>query len=346
MKHCKRMICLFLVLSILTSVIPMAFAAPIFSDVPEGKWYSENVAYVYEKGLMNGVNNGMFDPNGTLTRGMLVTVLYRMEGEPITPDTSFTDVAANKYYYGAVAWAENKGIVNGKTETTFEPNTAITRQEVATILKRYTETFGYADTSKTADLNSYGFTDIGTISKFAVDAMAWAVEVSLLNGSNGKLDPKGNATRAQIAAILNRFCENILAEDQNSELATVMAHYAEYAMAYAAENGSDSRFDLINIDSDQIPELICVPGGFHLAQVTVYTWYNGQVEDLGDYGMYGTMPYIPRENAFGDYSKPMRIVEGYASEAVEYDSSKFVEYGYGDMTKITRDNVDKILLGK
>lgn len=342
MKKCKHLICLILVLSILASAVPMVFAET-FTDVPDGKWYSENVAYVYEKGLMNGISNGKFDPNGTLTRGMLVTVLYRMEGEPITPDTSFTDVAANKYYYGAVAWAQNKGIVNGKTETTFEPNTAITRQEVATILKRYTDTFDYADTSLAADLAE--FIDEDAIANYAVDAMKWAVEVGLLQGSDNKLNPKGNATRAQIAAILNRFCVNILGDEQESELELVMAHYAEYALAYASKNGSDSRFGLIYIDADQIPELVCVPGGFHLAQVSVYTWYNGAVEYLGDYGMYGTLPYAPYQNAFGDYSKPMRITEGFAYET-DFDTDLFIEYGYGDMTKITQNNVDKIILGK
>jgi hypothetical protein len=274
---------------------------------------------------------------------MLVTVLYRIEGEPMTPDTSFTDVAANKYYYSAVAWAENSGIVNGKTETTFEPNTPINRQEVAAILMRYTENFGYGG-GEEADLTQ--FKDHGSISNFAKKAMSWAVATGLLNGSNGNLDPKGFATRAQIAAILNRFCDNILGDFFQSELETVMAYYAEYALAYAAKNGSDSRFDLINIDSDQIPELICVPGGFHLAQVTVYTWYNGQVMNLGEYGMYGYMPYVPYGNAFGDYSKMMMIVQGFAYEAKSYDSSKIVECGYGVMIPITRANVETMLLGK
>ena len=342
MKKCRHLICLALVLSILAGAVPMAFAASEFTDVPDGKWYTENISYVYGNGLMNGVGNGRFDPDGTLTRGMLVTVLYRIEGEPVTPDTSFTDVPGNRYFYSAVAWAENHGIVNGRTETTFAPDDSITRQEVATILHRYTLSKGLAS-GDNADLST--FLDHTTISNFAKDAMSWAVGSGLLNGSYGNLDPKGNATRAQIAAILNRFCVNILDNSLNNELDTVMAYYAEYALAYASKNGSDCRFGLIYINADQIPELVLVPGGFRLAQVKVYTWYNNDVAYLGEYGMYGTLPYAPYQNAFGDYSKPMRIVEGFAYEA-SFDTNQFIEYGYSDMAKITRSNVDKILLGK
>ena len=261
----------------------MAFAASEFTDVPDGKWYTENVSYVYGNGLMNGVGNG-------------------------------------------------------RTETTFAPDDSITRQEVATILHRYTVAKGLAG-GNNADLST--FHDYTSISNFALDAMSWAVGSGLLNGSYGNLDP----TRAQIAAILNRFCVNVLGDSLNSELETVMAYYAEYAMAYASKNGSDARFGLIYIDADQIPELVLVPGGFRLAQVKVFTWYNNDFAYLGDYGMYGTLPYAPYQNAFGDYSKPMRIVEGLAYEA-NFDTNQFVEYGYSSMNKITKNNVDKIILGK
>jgi len=343
MKKSKHFICLILVLSFMLSMVPMVFAASSFPDVADNAWYAPNVQYVYDNGLMNGMDGG-FNPEGTLTRAMLVTVLHRIEGEPIAPDTSFTDVAGNAWFYGAVAWAHNIGIVNGRTDTTFEPNAPITRQEVATILLRYTQSYGYEGVSGKGDLS--GFSDLDKVAGWALDAMDWAVANGLINGSDGKLLPEGNATRAQIAAILNRFCENVMGDHFQTESDRAMAGYAEAAMAYRKERGSDSRFGLIYIDADQIPELVCIPGSYHLAQATVYTWYNGEVYKMAsEYGMYGTLPYAPRENAFGDYSKPMKIWQGMAWDT-EYDTSKFVEFGFGDMHKITQANVDKILLGK
>ena len=168
-------------------------------------WFYEDVAYVYENGLMNGVGEGLFGPNATTTRAMVVTILYRLEGEPaVTGDTPFTDLVAGQYYLDAVAWASTNDIVNGVTSTTFAPNDPITREQMAAILYRYAQYKGM-DTTDRGNLGS--FADGNTVSPYAVEAMAWANAEGLINGvENNRLNPTGQAFRSQVAAILHRFC--------------------------------------------------------------------------------------------------------------------------------------------
>lgn len=179
-----------------------------FTDVGPGDWFLENVKYVYEKGLMNGTGDTTFSPKKTTNRAMIVTILHRLEGTP-APDAQapFTDVPAGQYYAEAVAWAAANSIVNGTSETTYAPLNNITREQMAAILYRYAQYKGY-DVSGSADLSA--FTDATSISDYAVSALQWAVDAGLINGKgNGILDPKGSATRAEVSAILSRFCENI-----------------------------------------------------------------------------------------------------------------------------------------
>ena len=179
-----------------------------FVDVASGAWYAEAVQYVYENGMMSGTSETTFSPDLTTTRGMIVTILYRLENEPtVTGTTAFTDVAADQYYANAVAWAAQNGIVSGIDATTFAPNNAITREQMAAILYRYAQFKGY-DVSAKADLSVY--TDAATVGAYATDAMAWANGAQLITGTSATtLTPAGNATRAQVATILMRFCENI-----------------------------------------------------------------------------------------------------------------------------------------
>lgn len=176
-----------------------------FLDVTKSDWFYEDVAYVYENGLMNGVGEGLFGPNATTTRAMVVTILYRLEGEPaVTGDTPFTDLVAGQYYLDAVAWASTNDIVNGVTSTTFAPNDPITREQMAAILYRYAQYKGM-DTTDRGNLGS--FADGNTVSPYAVEAMAWANAEGLINGvENNRLNPTGQAFRSQVAAILHRFC--------------------------------------------------------------------------------------------------------------------------------------------
>lgn len=178
-----------------------------FTDVNLEAWYHEAVDYVLTAGLMNGMSDTIFAPDSQLTRGMLVTVLYRLEGEPAVAGTAFADVAADAYYAKAVTWASANGIVKGYGGDVFGPEDDITREQLATILCRYAAYKG-CDVSGRADLS--GFTDAAQISDYAAETLAWANAAGLINGMGDKtLAPQSGATRAQVAAILMRFCENI-----------------------------------------------------------------------------------------------------------------------------------------
>ena len=180
-------------------------AVASFTDVPADEWYAGAVNYAVENGLMNGVGGGKFDPEGSMTRAMLVTVLWRYEGEPAEGENTFTDVPEGTWYTGAVAWAASNGIVGGIGNGKFDPDGSITREQMATILYRYAQKKGI-DTSKRGELS--GFADSGNVSSWAKDALQWTVAEGIINGSDGKLLPQGNATRAQVSAILMRFLEN------------------------------------------------------------------------------------------------------------------------------------------
>ena len=178
-----------------------------FTDVTEGDWFYDAVRYAYETGLMDGVGDNLFAPNSETTRAQLVTILYRLAGQPaVSGDLIFTDVEAGTWYADAVAWAAENGIVNGTTDTTFAPGDDITREQLVTVLYRYAESKGY-DVSVSADLS--GYPDAGQVQDYAQPAMAWAVAEGIVEGVDGTLNPAGNATRAQIATILMRFCEGV-----------------------------------------------------------------------------------------------------------------------------------------
>ena len=180
-------------------------AAPLpFPDVTEGDWFYDAVRYAYETGLMDGVGDNRFAPNSETTRAQLVTILYRLAGQPEPGgDSGFSDVAAGTWYTDAVAWAAENGIVNGVSETEFAPGEDITREQLAAILYRYAACQGY-DVSQRADLSGFG--DASSISGYAQEALSWAHAQGLVLGfEDGSLRPQGNANRAQIAAVLMRF---------------------------------------------------------------------------------------------------------------------------------------------
>ena len=179
-----------------------------FIDVAEGSWYADAVQYVYDKGLMAGTSSTTFSPDATTTRGMIVTILYRLEGTPAVSSASgFTDVADGQYYTNAVAWAAANNIVGGYGNGLFGPNDTITREQMAAILYRYAQYKGY-DVTASTDLS--GYSDAAQVSSYALAALQWANAEGLVNGtSDTTLTPGGSATRAQVAVILMRFCENI-----------------------------------------------------------------------------------------------------------------------------------------
>ena len=179
-----------------------------FTDVNENDWYYDAVKYVYANGLMSGVSDTTFAPNANTTRGMIVTVLYRMENQPnVTIDNSFKDVKSTDYYGNAIYWAKQNNIVSGYNSTTFAPNDNITREQMAAILYRYAAYKGYS-VDKTSDLSN--FNDTSNISNYALTPIKWAVSSGLISGmGDSAISPLGNASRAQIATILMRFIENL-----------------------------------------------------------------------------------------------------------------------------------------
>ena len=170
-----------------------------FTDLDPNGWYHDGVNYMIENGMMNGVGNGMFEPNGSVTRAMLVTILYRQAGSPkVTGDNPFEDVAAGKYYTDAVIWAFQNGIVNGTTPTTFEPEEPVTREQIATILYR-------REGAPEVEQDLSAFVDTDQVSSYAHAAMQWAVSKGVIKGDGNRLNAKGDATRAEIATMLMRY---------------------------------------------------------------------------------------------------------------------------------------------
>lgn len=189
--------------------VPGPAALP-FTDVKPSDWYYDAVGYVYAHGLMTGTSETAFSPQVVSSRGMIVTILYRLEGEPSAGSASFHDVEPGQWYSDAVNWCAEHGIVTGYDDGRFGPKDTISREQMAAILYRYAQYKGY-DVSARANLS--GFTDAGKVSAYALEAMQWAVAEQLIqgvaSGTGTMLSPSGSAVRSQSATILMRFCENI-----------------------------------------------------------------------------------------------------------------------------------------
>ena len=179
-----------------------------YKDVKENDWYFESVKLVTEKGLFNGVAIDEFGPEITMTRGMLVTVLYRLEGEPATNRSiPFADVDMSMYYANAISWAKQNNIVNGIDENNFAPNAEITREQLVTILYRYAKAKGM-DVSVGEDTNILSYDDVSEVSEYAIEAFQWACGAGIIQGrTESTLVPGGNAKRCEVATMILRFCE-------------------------------------------------------------------------------------------------------------------------------------------
>lgn len=187
--------------AVFTEILPEPLP---FIDVRAGAWYYDAVDYVYQKGFMTGTSENAFSPDMTMTRGMIVTILHRMDGAPnVGGRYSFEDVPYDAWYSKAVLWAERRGIVSGYSAEAFGPNDPITREQLAAILCNYSAYKG-EDTSARADLSKYS--DVSAVSGWAKNALSWANAKGLVNGvTTTTLEPKGAATRAQVAAIIERY---------------------------------------------------------------------------------------------------------------------------------------------
>ena len=202
----RKLISLVLAILMLVGALSIGtFAATEYRDVPSDRWSADDIAYATEKGYMNGVGDGRFNPDGTMERAMIVTVLYRMEGAPkVNFVEKFKDVPAGKYYSDAVIWASSNNITNGATATTFEPEGKLTREQMATFFARYADYCKHINTDIGADIT--GYSDYDSISSYAVTALSWANRYGIIKGdTETTISPKKPATREQFAAILHRF---------------------------------------------------------------------------------------------------------------------------------------------
>lgn len=223
MKKIVKAFSLILLVSLFLGLLP-CFAqntTSVFTDVPENEWFVESVEYVKDKGLMNGITVTTFEPQTSITRGMIVTIIYRIEGSPeVTSELQFSDVTPTYYYCTPIIWAAENGIVNGYSKDTFAPDDEITREQFATILYRYVEKKGIdvSVSSNGADLSS--FEDESKISEYAVKALSWTNEKGLIKGvTESTLEPQGKATRAQAATIFMRF-DKLIEQPEKSDSST------------------------------------------------------------------------------------------------------------------------------
>ena len=188
--------------------VPAPAPAGTFTDVSDSDWYAQAVAYVVENGLFTGTSDTTFTPGGTMTRGMLVTVLYRQAGSPeVSNHNKFRDVSATAWYAKAVTWAYNNGVVNGTGDKTFSPEAPVSREQIATILMRYS-TYAKLDLPETTTGDLSAFSDGASVSSYAQEGMRWAVSTQLMNGSNNALRPLANASRAECATLLMRMLDS------------------------------------------------------------------------------------------------------------------------------------------
>lgn len=208
----KRLLSLALALCLVCSLLPgtaLAAGENPFTDVSASHWAHDDITYVYENDLMNGTDGSLFSPESTTTRAQVVTVLYRLAGQPAADwENPFWDVPASAWFHDAVTWAWENDITGGVSSTHFGAGNAVTREQLATFLYRYAQDQGY-DTSARADLS--GYSDAGLVSSYATEALSWANATGLIIGTTATtLSPKGSATRAQVATILSRFCQDVI----------------------------------------------------------------------------------------------------------------------------------------
>ena len=240
---------LFAILMIASSVTAVSAANSGFSDVEDDRWSAAAISYAVKEGYMNGVGGGLFDPEGSLTRAMVATVLWRREGSPApTAPSGFSDVPAGEWYTYAVAWAEETGVVKGLTETTFGPDEYITREQLATMLFRFSSS-APVSVPERADLMP--FADDEKVSDWASEPLEWAVEAGLINGTDGnRLAPDGFATREQFAAIIERYDGSFILRYNTP---VIRSHYtekeyplvtdADFYVGTAGSDENDGSFD-------------------------------------------------------------------------------------------------------
>lgn len=313
MNRRKKLLSLLLVLVMLFGLVPASvFAADMpYTDVSETDWFYDGVKYTYEHQLMSGTGDYEFSPGLNTTRGMLVTILYRIDGTPAAGTSTFSDVPIGEWYSDAVAWASSNEIVGGYSAESFGPTDDVTREQMATILYRYASYKGY-DVSAQANINAYA--DASRISDWALQAVSWANAKELVNGvDNNLMDPQGAATRAQTAVVLTRFCENIVFTEQQSSEPEESAPAAKtFVVTFDLNYGDNGAYQRITVEDGKTVSTPESPtrsgysfGGWYTtassgsrfnfntpitSDITLYASWN-EVASVKD--SYGYIPYIP-----------------------------------------------------
>lgn len=245
LKVRKKALSFLLVCSVLfgafQSTALAAEAASPFKDVNTSDWFFDAVQYVYENDLMSGTGNDHFSPNEAITRGMMVTILYNMDGKPEASSPSFTDVPANEWYAAPIAWASANGIVSGYGDGKFGPNDPISRQQMATVLYQYAR---YKQYDLAAQGSVFAFSDGGQASRHALTPLSWAIGKGIISGvGSNLLDPAGNTERSHMAAVMKSFHEKVV-------------------------NGLGEK-TLFNIDPSEVISITVDNGDSKLTQVTI-----------------------------------------------------------------------------
>ncbi len=278
-----------MIASVLTAAVPASAAKSGFVDVEDGRWSEAQIEYASEKGYMKGVGGGRFDPEGPMTRAMVVTVLWRRDGEPEAGGSPFSDVPAGEWYAEPVAWAESTGVVAGVGGGKFDPDGVITREQLAAILYRYCS-FKDLDVSERGDISV--FNDKSAIDSWATEAVGWAVGIGLIRGVTAKtVDPLGNATREQVAAILERFDKTDFVNlvDLFSPIVEAIADYSQQMLDETlAERESDPEVDLFSWRYGMILMGLSEAGRWDYVKKYVDRWmeYGGKCEPC-DCGLAG-----------------------------------------------------------
>lgn len=299
----KKLFSLCVIAALVFSSFPMAILAAEnddstlpFKDVSADDWFYDPVTYAYEQGVMTGTSADAFSPNTVMTRGMIVSVLYRLEGSPTLADDNlgypYEDVRGDDWYAMPIYWARENGIVSGYSDTQFGPNDPITREQMAAILYNYSVYKGQ-DVSACADLSKYS--DANQVSSWAETVLSWSNARGLINGMTATtIDPQGQATRAQVAAIFQRYLDEVVPTPDTKTVSLAIGR--PDAMKQVSVN--------VNIDTDVTPDLLlealAKETGWNLsfaAPVTLDANGNAVVALAEDGSIYGNPP----ENQKNDY---------------------------------------------
>lgn len=302
-KKSVFLISVFITLLLLAALVfPACARAASFSDVRAGDWFYDSVRYVDANGLMMGESATRFAPEADVTRAMIVTVLYRLDGAPaVTEACPFSDVAAGTWYAAGVTWAAANDIVSGYSDGRFGPEDVMTREQTAAVFYRYARYKGY-DLSDGADLSA--FVDAGDIHDWAVDALSWSSAAGLIKGmEGGRLEPQGRLSRAQAAAILTRFDQNIALPQAETVSVPILTYH------HVADGASETVITQELLES-------------HFAALKKAGYHTVLLTDLQNYVLNGDpLPEKPLVITFDDgylsnYTKAFPLLEKYDMKAV------------------------------